>query len=140
MSEKAFAKIPGPEPETEDPNVNLRQTLQRSGFVRVDGLTMWRDGKKVKIRRSFSTSGKRWELWTKNEVIALRSPRGEVWVGLVKLVHMPLKNIKGFIRGKSFPIPLSNGERITDAWDVYRRVVNPDWDPESFGAFMLRNE
>ena len=112
-----------------------RQILKEAGFIRIDGLTVRTDGKKTKIRRSFSTSPGKWEISMNNAVVAMRNRKGELWIGLAKLIH--LVDLGGLIiKWKSFFVPLSNGEKV-DVWDIYRRWRDPDWDPPE-GNFSLK--
>ena len=135
--EKAFAmsKIPDSdsdsEPKTAVDANNVRRILQKSGFVRVDGLSVRTiDGRTEQIQRSFSTSNK-WQLWRNNGMTSIRSAEGETWIGLTKFVDAQVDELikEGSIEKVGYFVPLSNGE-APSPWDLYRRWRNPDWVPQ----------
>ena len=130
--QEIFAKIP--DETVAEPNVdadNVRQALQRVGFVRVDGLIQQTvDGRRTQIPRSFAKNSP--EIWGNNGIMSVRFRNGEVWAGLgncIKSVEEIENLIKeGAIKREGYFVPLSNGESLY-FWDLYRRMRDPDWIP-----------
>lgn len=106
----------------------IREKIRSLGFVRVDGLIAETvDGRRTQIQRQ---PGKNWRIWGNNGIVAVSSPSGEVWIGLQKSVGDtgPLIS-EGVVQADGFFVPCSNGESL-NAWDLYRRMRNPDWIPD----------
>ena len=130
--EQAFARVPSDsEAETVVDTDNIRQILQQSGFVRVDGLVVQTvDGRRIQIQRSFAK--KTPELWGNNGIFSVRFLNGEVWVALGSCMdEQSIRRLEksGLLKREGFYVPLSNGE-TPSAWDLYRRWRKPDWVPE----------
>ena len=110
-----------------------RAKLAATGFVRVDGLRMFREGfpeEGVKIELSLRHLG-HWE--HNNGMTVIVSEAGEVWLAVGSATQERSKKMEQLVgelcpNGRGAFVPCSNGEELRPS-DILERMADPDWQP-----------